>query len=137
MRIAYFDFVVHFGGAQKATVQIAERLARHHEVHMIDAFGTSALYHAALRRSNLPTHVLAPEVPRPYVGMRHSRIRRMAGFARHAVDMLAVQRRLAARTALRDCCNLGPRQDSKTLSWPIICMASTHLAWLRRWPVGC
>ena len=96
MRIAYFDFVVHFGGAQKATVQMAERLARHHEVHMIDAFGTSALYHAALRRSNLPTHVLAPEVPRPYVGMRHSRIRRMAGFARHAVDMLAVQRRLAA-----------------------------------------
>jgi len=76
MRLAFFDFVTHFGGAQRSTVELAARLAARAEVEIIDAYGCCEGYLDAVRRAGLNVHVLRPAQSHTTIGRRGNPWRR-------------------------------------------------------------
>jgi len=91
--VAFFDYVTHFGGAQRSTVELVTRLGEAVEVCVWDAYGSCADYLRALSERDVPTHVLLPGAKHQTIGFAGRGIMRMARFGRS----LPEQARLAHR----------------------------------------
>lgn len=98
MRIVYFDFTNNFGGAPQSMVYLAGRLAREHEVHVVDAYGRCSAYQAAVRAAGLPYRVLLPDARWTYIGQ--AGLRRLWAFARQLPELLRL--RVRAVRAIRE-----------------------------------
>ena len=77
MKIVFFDFVIHFGGAQQLAVSTVKRLAADNEVEVVDVYGVCKDYLKTLKDAGIKTHVLVPEAKSVYVGYQHNKVRRL------------------------------------------------------------
>ena len=77
MKIVFFDFVIHFGGAQQLTTDTTKRLAADNEVEVVDVYGVCKEYLKTLKDAGIKTHVLVPEAKSVYVGHQHNKVRRL------------------------------------------------------------
>jgi glycosyltransferase involved in cell wall biosynthesis len=93
LRLAFFDFNNNFGGAPQGALHLAERLAKVHEVHIVDVYGKCEPYRQAIREANLPYHVLVQDAKRTYIG--GSGIGRMAALSRQLPDLWRVHASLS------------------------------------------
>lgn len=77
MKIVFFGFVTHFGGASQLAVSTAKRLAVDNDVQVVDVYGVCKDYIKTLNDTGIKTHVLVPEAKSVYVGHQHSKVRRL------------------------------------------------------------
>ena len=61
MKVAFFEFVTHYGGASRSVVEFATRLKQHVGVAIVDPYGCCDAFAAAARQAGLDYHVLCPE----------------------------------------------------------------------------
>jgi len=76
MKIVFFDFVTHYGGAPQLVVSTAKRLRAEDDVEVVDVYGTCQDYIRVLKDAGIKTRILVPEARSTYVGYRHSKIQR-------------------------------------------------------------
>jgi glycosyltransferase involved in cell wall biosynthesis len=57
-KLVFFDFITHYGGAQRSTVLLCERLKPFYDIQIIDAYGYCGPYLAEISSNALPLHVL-------------------------------------------------------------------------------
>lgn len=96
MRIVFFDFITHFGGAPRATIELAARLAGEHEFVFVDPYGVCEPYAAAVRSAGFESQVLCPNEKRTTIGGSGSWIGRTLAMLRAAPGLLRVRRGLHA-----------------------------------------
>lgn len=60
MKLGFFDFVTHFGGAQRSTVEMIGRVAQHADIVILDAYGCCPAYRKAATALNVEYIVLRP-----------------------------------------------------------------------------
>ena len=77
MRIVFFDFVIHFGGAPQLSADTAKRLAVDNEVEVVDVYGSCRQYLKVLQEAGIKTHVLLPEVKDIIIGYQNNKVRRL------------------------------------------------------------
>lgn len=97
MKIVSFDFVTHFGGAQKSTALLCKELQKTEEVEVIDAYGSCNKYIGALAERSITTHVLSPEVKDIVIGYEDNRLRRIWSVTRQLPAFFKLRRRLIKR----------------------------------------
>ncbi len=77
MKIIYFDFIYHFGGAPQLAIDTAKRLSVENEVLVIDPYGVCKEYLQALDDANIKYNILVPDSRKGYIGYHNSRILRL------------------------------------------------------------
>jgi glycosyltransferase involved in cell wall biosynthesis len=77
MRCVFFDIIIHNGGASQLASDISRRLAIAHDVEVLDAFGACGEYIESLRKNNIKTTVLVPNVQRSCIGANHNKFLRI------------------------------------------------------------
>lgn len=77
MKIVFFDFVIHFGGAPQLAANTAKRLAAEEDVQVVDVYGVCKEYLQTLKDAGIKTHVLLPEAKSVYIGYQDSKARRL------------------------------------------------------------
>ena len=107
MRVVFFDFVIHFGGAQQSTALLCNGLRATDDVQVIDAFGACELYSQTLQQSGVPFHVLLPGITRGYIGSQGRPLRRA----------VAIASKLGLHYKLRSCLARTVRQIDPDLIW--------------------
>jgi glycosyltransferase involved in cell wall biosynthesis len=53
MKIVFFDFVTHYGGAVRSTVELASRISSHADVAFVDVYGSCIPFCNALRHAGI------------------------------------------------------------------------------------
>lgn len=108
MHIVFFEFVTHFGGARRSTVEVVARLAGHTKVSVVDPYGCCEPFAEAVRAAGADYHVLCPQEAR-IVGGHKNVFHRMAKLAAALPDLLRIRHRAKKllRTISPDalCCN--------------------------------
>jgi len=99
MHLAFFDFVTHYGGSQRSTVELAGRLSAHADVTILDAYGCCEDYTAAIRDAHLRHVVLCAGAGKTEIGFAGRRWRRLTAMAASLPGLWRVRRSL--RRALR------------------------------------
>lgn len=59
-KIVFYDFVTHFGGAQRCTTLLSQRLRKNYDIQVWDAYGCCDRYVADLRKRDIPFKVILP-----------------------------------------------------------------------------
>jgi glycosyltransferase involved in cell wall biosynthesis len=77
MKIVFFDFVTHFGGASQLAADTAKRLAADNHIEVVDVYGVCKEYLKTLKDAGIKTHILVPEAKSVYIGYQHSKARRL------------------------------------------------------------
>jgi len=95
VRIVFFEFVQHLGGARRSTVEFAERLSHHAEVCVVDPYGGCEPFTQAVLKARLNYHILMPERKARIVGGQGQPLRRLLGLAQAMPDLYLCRRRLA------------------------------------------
>src|SRR5690606_11929464 len=96
-KAAFFDFVTHFGGAQRSTVELAARLAKLMDILVWDAYGSSCDYIQAAQNSNLNVDVLFPSARHQSIGSAGQPFRRALKFGRSVPEQFALIRSIRHR----------------------------------------
>jgi glycosyltransferase involved in cell wall biosynthesis len=94
-KLALFNFVVHFGGAQRSNIFLCEQLRKHDEVTVIDAYGNCRQYIDALAARDIATHILMPDAPHIFVGYPGKLCKRAWRALRQIPAFLKLQNRLS------------------------------------------
>ena len=94
MKVVVFDFVNHFGGAQRSTVQVLGWARGAVDAVVLDAFGGVPEYGQYARMAGLGYRVLLPDPVVDTIGHRGRPLRRFARAVRALPDLLKVARRL-------------------------------------------
>ena len=97
MRIVFFDFVIHFGGAPQLAADTAKRLAAEHNVQVVDAYGACPAFLEVLEKANIRSHVLVPETRNVYIGYRGNKLRRLWRMACQIPVFLRLRHRLVQK----------------------------------------
>ena len=92
--LVFFDFVTHFGGAQRSTVSLCRALVQDYEVRVVDAYGVSHDWLAALNEAKVPIHVLLPRAKRPFIGHEGRPLKRLFGALAQVPDLMELRRNL-------------------------------------------
>lgn len=92
--LVFFDFVTHFGGAQRSTVSLCQALVQDYDVRVVDAYGVSHDWLAALNEAKVPIHVLLPYAKRPFIGHEGRPLRRLFGALAQVPDLMELRRNL-------------------------------------------
>ncbi|MFW6155407.1 MAG: glycosyltransferase family 4 protein [Planctomycetota bacterium] len=95
MRIVYFQFVPHYGGAARSCVEFCRRLSEHVDVSIVDPYGTAEMYGEAIRNAGLDYHVLCPDQKQSYIGGHGNPLSRALRIGKALPDLLGVRRRAA------------------------------------------
>lgn len=95
LRIAFFQIVPQYGGADRCTVEFASRLKAYADVVIVDPYGSSDTYRKAVEAAGIPYHVVWPQPKRRDIGGWGNPISRALRMAQNIPHML----RLASRTA--------------------------------------
>jgi glycosyltransferase involved in cell wall biosynthesis len=96
-KLVFFGFVPHFGGAQRCTVLLCEKLNEFNQVHVIDAYGSCREYVDALTARNIYTHILMPEAKSVVVGYTSNPVKRVFGFIKQVPAFLILRSRLVKK----------------------------------------
>jgi glycosyltransferase involved in cell wall biosynthesis len=88
-RLLFFDFVTHYGGAQRSTVYLLSQLNRMFDVRVLDPYGVCQAYSEALGHGRVPATVMLDQ-PRSYYIGGSSMIHRGASFIRQFPDWMAL-----------------------------------------------
>lgn len=99
--VLFFSTVVHFGGSNQVTVNLAKHLRTRRPVLVVDAYGNCRQYLAALAAANVDTHVLSPHPDRGVIGGVGA-VQRTLRLAAALPEMLILTRRL--RRLVRQVC---------------------------------
>ncbi len=102
-KVAVFDFITHFGGGQAVTLLLCRELAPYYDVHVIDAYGTCAKYHGALREAGLPVQVVQPHAKHTYFGYSNNPPLRLLRMVHQIPALWRLSRTLGALLA-----DIGP-----------------------------
>lgn len=70
MRILYFDFITHYGGAPRSSLELAERLKSEHEFIFADPYGTCQEHVQAIQAAGFELYVISPDVRHVTIGGR-------------------------------------------------------------------
>ncbi len=92
--LVFFDFITHFGGAQRSTVTLCRALLRDYDVRVADAYGVSGDWLAALNEAEVPIHVLLRRAGRPYIGHEGRPLKRVLGTLTQIPDLMELRRNL-------------------------------------------
>lgn len=93
-KLAYFDFVTHYGGSQRCTVLLCRELRQFNELQVIDAYGVCRDYIEALGKYNIPTHMLLPDARMVYIGHKGKIFKRTWSLTRQICTLLELRRGL-------------------------------------------
>lgn len=96
MRIVFFDFVTHHGGASRSTIEFARRLKDRVDVSIVDPYGCCPEYAAGVREAELDYHVLCPSSEPRVVGGQGRALHRAWRVLSSMPDLLTVRARLQA-----------------------------------------
>ena len=77
MKIVFFDFIRHFGGASQLALDVNNRLSAGHEVEVIDVYGVCREYIQAHVEAELKIHVLLTDVKEVYIGYKNRKFLRL------------------------------------------------------------
>ncbi|MHC4664334.1 MAG: glycosyltransferase family 4 protein [Planctomycetota bacterium] len=96
MKIVFFDFVFHFGGAPQLVADLTKRLSAEHEVQVIDVYGVCQDYIRVLRGANIATHVLLPKTKHEeaYIGYKNRMLQRLWRILRRLPSFWLLRRRV-------------------------------------------
>jgi glycosyltransferase involved in cell wall biosynthesis len=100
MHLAFFDFVTHYGGSQRSTVELAARLSARADVTILDPYGCCEDYTGAIRDAGLRHVVLCAGSKRTDIGFAGQGWRRWTAMAASLPGLWRVRRSL--RRALRE-----------------------------------
>lgn len=96
-RLVYFDFVTHYGGAQRSTVTLLKALTSRFDVHVVDAYGVSQEYTRALLAQDVDVTVLQPGAGVCYIGANGQGMKRVLNLVRQLPALWHLGRRLRDR----------------------------------------
>ncbi|MHC4455641.1 MAG: glycosyltransferase family 4 protein [Planctomycetota bacterium] len=97
MRLVFFDFTINYGGGPQGTVYLAERLNADNEVHIIDAYGACDLYCEAIKKADIPLHILNPNPKRTYIGSKGKLLARVKALLQQIPELWRLRRRLVKK----------------------------------------
>ncbi len=95
MRAVFFDFVRHYGGASRSTLELSRRLGEHLDVSVVDGYGTCKPFIEAAKKDGIDYHSLCPDITRQYIGGRG--LQRIWRLLASAKDMRKVRLRAAEK----------------------------------------
>jgi len=93
-RMIFFDFVTHYGGAQRSTVYALKRLTPFFDILVLDPYGACADFQSALAEEGIPVETLVPSARNVYIGHQGNPIKRGCHFVRQIPQMLRLGARL-------------------------------------------
>lgn len=94
-RLLFFDVITHFGGAQRSTVLLCERLRQHYDVRILDAYGVCEPYQQAVQDAGIPCEVLFPSARYVYIGHKGRPVQRLGRMLKQIPEMLRLKKALA------------------------------------------
>ncbi|MCP4453459.1 MAG: glycosyltransferase family 4 protein [Planctomycetes bacterium] len=87
--LLFFDFVTHYGGAQRSTVHLLSQLNRVFDVQVLDPYGVCQAYSEALNHVGVPVTVMLDQPRSCYIG-GDSMIHRGVSVIRQCPDWMAL-----------------------------------------------
>jgi len=93
MRIVFLAFTTHYGGASRSQLELAQRLSRHVDVSVVDAYGCCEPYVRAAKAAGLDFHVLHPRGEARIIGGHGRLFRRAARVLLSLPEMVMLRRR--------------------------------------------
>jgi len=93
-KIIFFDFVTHYGGAQRSTVFVLKQLKNFDEIYVIDAYGFCERYINALAAHKIPTHILLPGARTVYIGHSGKILKRALSLLKQLPILIKLRSRL-------------------------------------------
>lgn len=96
-KIAYFNFVTHYGGLQQANAEVCIRLSKKHDVFVYDPFGSCDEHRQRYQDTSVKYTALHPEAKTQVIGHKGRPIRRLIRLASSMPAMLKVAFRLRQR----------------------------------------
>ncbi len=147
MKIVFFDFVIHLGGAPRSTVALCKKLAQTDEVYVIDPYGTCPEYITKLEKASVKVDVLLKGCKNVVIGHGGKPFKRFFGILKQSVSFYRLRKKLIKKVLEIDpdviCTNshkpLFFLAISKQLKrYPIIFCArgwfrKQELPWYARW----
>ena len=88
-RLLFLDFVTHYGGAQRSTVHLLDRLREVFDVRVLDPYGVCHTYVEALNRARVPVTVMLDAPKSCYIGGAN-RLHRGLSLIRQFPDWMAL-----------------------------------------------
>jgi glycosyltransferase involved in cell wall biosynthesis len=88
-RLVFFDFLTHYGGAQRSTAYLLSQLKHRFDVHVLDPYGVCEAYTGALNQVDVPVTVLLDQPRSCYIG-GSSVFHRGASFLKQLPDWMAM-----------------------------------------------
>jgi len=98
-RLVFFDFVTHFGGAQRSTVLLLQHLSASWDVQVVDPYGVCGDYIQALHQARLDVKELQAQAGASYIGHNNHPIRRALSLAGQLPQLCQLCRRLSGYLA--------------------------------------
>ena len=95
--LLFFDFITHYGGAQRSTVSLCGRLKAYYDIQILDAYGYSDAFLEDLRRCGLPTDVLMKRGRRVVIGHSEKPVLRLFNLLRQLPHLVVIAQRLKRR----------------------------------------
>lgn len=93
-KLVFFDFVTHYGGSQRSTALLCNRLKKYYDVEVIDAYGCCQKYIEVLTKSNISVHVLVGNAKDIVIGHENNCLRRMWSAIAQLPTFFRLRRRL-------------------------------------------
>jgi glycosyltransferase involved in cell wall biosynthesis len=94
MKIVFFDFVIHFGGAPRSTVALCKKLAQTDEVYVIDPYGTCPGYITKLEKASVKVDVLLKGCKDVVIGHTGRPFKRFFGILKQSVSFYRLRKKL-------------------------------------------
>jgi len=95
-RLIFFDFVTHYGGAQRSTVLLLQHLSRSWDVQVLDAYGVCSDYLQALHQARIDVKVLQADATKCHIGHNSHPIKRAVSLAGQIPELLILRKQLCA-----------------------------------------
>ena len=94
MRIVFFEFAIHLGGARRSTIELASRLSAHADVTVVDAYGCCKEFASAVQEAGLRYRVAVPQDAKIVGGFKQGIVCRASKILQAMPGLLKVQKRL-------------------------------------------
>jgi glycosyltransferase involved in cell wall biosynthesis len=93
-KLVFFDFVTHYGGAQRSTTLLCNHLKNFYDIEVIDAYGVCGDYLEALSDYHIPTRILLAGAETVYIGHTGQIIKRIGSLLKQIPSLLKLRKRL-------------------------------------------
>ncbi len=93
-RLLFFDFITHFGGAQKSTALLLKKLKDRYDIRVVDAYGYCQPYLEEIAAGGLKAEILIPRSIDVVIGHGGRKLLRFTALLRQMPDLLLLTKRL-------------------------------------------